>query len=43
MIGEWNRAYGSHGFLSTSSSSPGGRRRIKLLLADIAASGHYRS
>lgn len=42
MIGEWNRAYGSHGFLQYQFVvPPEAVVEFKLLLADIAASGHY--
>ena len=42
MFGEWNRAYGSHGFLQYQFVvPPEAIDPFKALLADIAASGHY--
>lgn len=42
MFGEWNRAYGSHGFLQYQFVvPPAAVAEFKQLIADIQASGHY--
>jgi decaprenylphospho-beta-D-ribofuranose 2-oxidase len=42
MFGEWNRAYGSHGFLQYQFVvPPGAVIEFKQLIRDIQASGHY--
>lgn len=42
MFGEWNRAYGSHGFLQYQFVvPPSAVAEFKQLIADIQASGHY--
>lgn len=42
MFGEWNRAYGSHGFLQYQFVvPPSAVAEFKRLIADIQASGHY--
>lgn len=42
MFGEWNRAYGSHGFLQYQFVvPPAAVNEFKQLIRDIQASGHY--
>jgi decaprenylphospho-beta-D-ribofuranose 2-oxidase len=42
MLSEWNRAYGSHGFLQYQFSVPfGGEDALKRICHKIARSGHY--
>jgi decaprenylphospho-beta-D-ribofuranose 2-oxidase len=42
MLSEWNRAYGSHGFLQYQFSVPfGGEDALKRICRKIARSGHY--
>ncbi|HVV13597.1 FAD-binding oxidoreductase [Amycolatopsis sp.] len=42
MLSEWNRAYGSHGFLQYQFSVPFGRENdLKTICRKIANSGHY--
>jgi decaprenylphospho-beta-D-ribofuranose 2-oxidase len=42
MLGEWNRAYGSKGFLQYQFSVPfGGEDDLKRICRKIATSGHY--
>jgi decaprenylphospho-beta-D-ribofuranose 2-oxidase len=42
MLSEWNRAYGSHGFLQYQFSVPfGGEDALKQICGKIARSGHY--
>ncbi len=42
MFGEWNRAYGSYGFLQYQFGvPPGAVDEFRRLIADIQASGHY--
>jgi decaprenylphospho-beta-D-ribofuranose 2-oxidase len=42
MLSEWNRAYGSHGFLQYQFSVPfGGEDALKQICRKIARSGHY--
>ncbi|WAL65417.1 FAD-binding oxidoreductase [Amycolatopsis cynarae] len=42
LFGEWNRAYGSHGFLQYQFSTPlNAHEELRRILVKVAGSGHY--